>query len=207
MASLAPILVASRVAESDSLTVVSREDAQLKSLLVLFSLVVGGVGQYFGGWLADRFGARYVYPGLISMLVPFGLLLGFLQGTAFAFFGVCLLAIFLFGQQPVENSVLAEKTSTGRRSLSYATKFVLTFGFGATGTFVVGAIWSLTGNMGSVFFFIACSASVMATVAAIALGLRPRPSVVMENSHSPGPASSEGSGAFASSRGPNETPD
>jgi FSR family fosmidomycin resistance protein-like MFS transporter len=147
---------------------------ELKSLLIFVSLIIGGFGQYFGGWLSDRFGARYVYPAIIAMLIPLGLALSFLEGSAFAFVVVSLLAVFLFGQQPIENSVLAEGSTGGRQSLSYGAKFILTFSFGALGGTVVGWIWDNFHGMGPVFFFIACSAAVMTVGASVALGLRER---------------------------------
>jgi MFS family permease len=143
-------------------------------LLVFFALGVGGVGQFFGGWTADRFGAGRIYPWLIGMLVPFSILLGMLGGTPYAFVAACFLAVFLFAQQPVENSLMAEWTSAGRRSLSYGTKFALTFGVGAVGAYVVGLVWHHFNALGPAFYLIAVSAGVMGALAVASLAANRR---------------------------------
>jgi hypothetical protein len=49
-----------------------------------------------------------------------------------------LLAIGMFAQQPIVNTILAQWTSKRRRSLSYGTKCLLTFGLGALGVRILG---------------------------------------------------------------------
>jgi MFS family permease len=129
---------------------------------IFLALVVGGVGQICGGLIADRLGARRVYGQLIALLVPSAILLGSVGGTSYVLPAACLLALCLFAQQPVENSLLAECTSARRRSTSYGTKFALTFGIGALGAPLVGLIWRETGSLGPVFYALAASAGVMA---------------------------------------------
>jgi hypothetical protein len=73
-----------------------------------------------------------------------------------------LLAMAMFAQQPVENSLLAENSSHGRRSVSYGLKFDLTFGVGALGTPVVGLIWENLGSFNPVFYLMAMVSVVMA---------------------------------------------
>lgn len=130
-------------------------------LLVFVILVVGGIGQFTGGFTSDRYGARRVYPILLALLVPCALLLAALEGSSYALVVACGMAICLFGQQPVENSLLAEWTSARRRSVSYGTKFALTFGVGAVGAQIAGWIWRHSGSMAPVFYVIAASASLM----------------------------------------------
>lgn len=131
-------------------------------LPLLLTLGVGGVGQYAGGWLADRFGGRLVYPVLVLLMVPLSAGLGFLGGTPAALGIACGLAFCVFAQQPVENTLLAESTSAGRRSTSYGIKFVLTFGIGAVGAYVTGWMWHHFNALGPVFYLIAGSAALMA---------------------------------------------
>ncbi|MCI0464993.1 MAG: MFS transporter [Gemmataceae bacterium] len=130
-------------------------------LMVFFALVAGGIGQFLGGWGVDRFGARHIYPLLIAGLVPSAVLLGVLGGTPMAVPMACFLAVFLFGQQPVENSLMAEWTAAGRRSLSYGTKFALTFGVGALGGPIAGLIWYEVGSVGPVFYLVAMQGALM----------------------------------------------
>lgn len=143
----------------------------LSAFKVFLALLVGGVGQYAGGWLSDRFGARFVYPSMIATVVPLAITVGLLGGSSLVLLPACMLAACMFGQQPVENSVLAEKTSRGRRGLSYATKFTLTFGVGALGATVAGVVWERA-SLSAVFYLIAGSAVLMATLATVALSLR-----------------------------------
>jgi MFS family permease len=136
-------------------------EASSGELMVFFALIAGVIGQFLGGWGADRFGARHIYPVLIAGLVPSAVLLGVLGGTPMGFPMAGLLAVFLFGQQPVENSLMAEWTAAGRRSLSYGTKFALTFGVGALGGPIAGLIWFETGSLGPVFYLVALQGALM----------------------------------------------
>jgi MFS family permease len=145
-----------------------------KDVLVFVVLLAGGLGQYFGGWAADRFGARVVYPLAIVVLAPLSLLVLFLEGTAVVGLGAALLMVFIFTQQPMENSLLAECTTAGRRGLIYGTKLILTFGVGAMGAMVTGWIWKTTGSPSGVFFFVAGSAGLMTVLALTALAARRR---------------------------------
>jgi MFS family permease len=140
--------------------------------LVFFTLLAGTLGQYGGGWAADRFGARVVYAPAIGALVPLALGIVLLQGTALLAPAVGLLTVFLFSQQPMENSLLAETTSAHRQGLSYGTKLALTFGVGALGAQVTGLIWQATGSLEGVFYFIAGSATLMAGLALAVLAGR-----------------------------------
>jgi MFS family permease len=138
--------------------------------IVFFTLLAGTLGQYGGGWAADRFGARVVYPLAIGALVPLAIGIICLQGSPLLLgLAVGLLTIFLFSQQPMENSLLAETTSAGRQGLSYGTKLALTFGVGALGAQVTGLIWQETGSLGNVFYFIAACAALMTMLALAAL--------------------------------------
>src|SRR5205085_9149466 len=92
---------------------------------LFFALLAGGVGQFCGGHAADRFGARRIYPILIGMLAVYAALLGSLEGNLAAPAVAGLVAVVLFAQQPIENSLLAELTTARRRRLSSGWKFAL----------------------------------------------------------------------------------
>lgn len=130
--------------------------------IFVITLVGGSIGQLLGGVLADRWGARRVYLFLVAALAPLSLLLGTGQDVSVAAAVAALLAMAMFAQQPVENSLLAENSSHGRRSVSYGLKFVLTFGVGALGTPVVGLIWENLGSFNPVFYLMAMVSVVMA---------------------------------------------
>lgn len=144
------------------------------ALGVFLALLGGGIGQYLGGWLADRYGAWHVYPLLIGMLIPLGLAVGLLDESSGVVFFASMLAICLFAQQPVENSVMAEQAGRSRQGLSYASKFTLTFGIGALGTPIATLLRREFGTFAPSFYFIAASAAVMTALALAALFLSRR---------------------------------
>lgn len=137
--------------------------------IFVITLVGGSIGQLVGGALSDRWGARRVYLFLVAALVPLSLLLGAGRDINVAALVAGLLAVALFAQQPVENSLLAECTSRGRRSISYGAKFVLTFGVGALGTTVVGIVWQESGSFHPVFYLMALTSCLMAGLLVIFL--------------------------------------
>jgi MFS family permease len=139
--------------------------ASPQSAVVLFVvLAFGGVGQLVGGHTADRFQPAKFYMGLIAATIPLALLMA--HGTlGVAVTAMGLLAMFMFAQQPVENTIMAHLTGPRRRSTMYGIKFLLTFGLGALGAQVVGSIWEKTGSMAPVFDVFAGGAVVMALFA------------------------------------------
>ncbi len=142
------------------------------SLFIWVALLVGGIGQYLGSWMASGHRAWRVYLSIICALVPLAVLLGLTGGGATATWAACGLAVCLFGLQPIENIILADWTTVGRRSLSYATKFAFTFGMGALGTPAVGLIWRELGALGPAFYLLAVSAALMAALALAAIRVR-----------------------------------
>ena len=148
-------------------TYLAGEEAQGSQLmraggLVSIILFAGAFGQLLGGSLADRVGSARVYVYLVAVLIPLSALLGFVGANLLAVAIASVLAVALFALQPVENTLLAEYTTTRRRSVSYGIKFLLTFGVGAIGAQVVGVIWYETQKLDAVFWIITASASVMA---------------------------------------------
>jgi len=137
--------------------------------IFLITLVGGSIGQLLGGFLADRWGARRIYLFLVAALAPLSLLLGAGSEVNVAAAIAALLAIAMFAQQPVENSLLAECTSRGRRSVSYGVKFVLTFGVGALGAAVVGRIWQDFNSFNLVFYLMAAVSCLMIALLALYL--------------------------------------
>jgi MFS family permease len=145
------------------------ENLAAGSLTVWLALVLGAVGQYLGGWLGSGRDASRIYLLLIALLAPFALVLQAVEGSPAAVLAAGGLAVCLFALQPIENILLADWTSTSRRSLSYATKFAFTFGLGALGSPVVGAIWQEYGSLGPVFFVLTGSAAVMGVLSLAAV--------------------------------------
>jgi predicted MFS family arabinose efflux permease len=127
-------------------------------------LALGGLGQYIGGHTADRIRPALFYMLLIAAMVPLALLMAH-GNEEVVVLAAAALAVFLFGQQPVENVMLAQITSPRRRSTLYGVKFLLSFGVGALGAAAVGLIWEQTHSLAPVFDVFAVSATLMALVA------------------------------------------
>jgi MFS family permease len=126
---------------------------------------MGIAGQWWGGRIADR-----------SPLAPAYLLFHaaamVLVGLASSLFGLPLVValfayiFFAIGMQPIENSLVAELTPPHLRGMAYAGKFLLGFGVGSTGVFVVGLVAPL-GGLGASLFTAACLEVVVIAAAAL----------------------------------------
>jgi MFS family permease len=127
-------------------------------------LALGGFGQYIGGHTADNTRPALLYMLLIAAMVPLALVMAH-GNEQLVVLAAALLAVFMFGQQPVENIILAQITSPQRRSTLYGVKFLLSFGVGALGAEVVGLIWANTHSLAPVFDVFAVSATLMALCA------------------------------------------
>ncbi len=135
-------------------------------VLCFLILAVGGcIGQFGGGHHADRAAPARLYVILIAAMVPLALLMALGNQVVFVL-AAAVLAVCMFAQQPLENTILAGATSARRRSTLYGLKFMLSFGVGALGAQVVGFVWQETNSLAPVFSLIAASALLMAGVAA-----------------------------------------
>ena len=105
-------------------------------------LMVGIAGQYTAGKLTDRMRPEY---GIVAGFTGLALV-SLLIGPAFSaglpmLLGVCaLLGFFLFSVQPFYQATVAEYTPASARGLSYGYTYVGTFGVGAAGGVVAGAL-------------------------------------------------------------------
>ena len=133
--------------------------------LVFLVLALGGIGQIAGGYLADRFRPSAVYAIVILLTIPCALLMAHGQATAVVW-GTILLVVFLFGQQPLENTMLAEATPLQWRSTVYGLKFIVVFGVGSLGAYATGIVWQVWG-LPHVFDLFAGLALVMAGFAGL----------------------------------------
>jgi FSR family fosmidomycin resistance protein-like MFS transporter len=135
------------------------------SLVYMFGIV----GQYVGGAVADRFPLRWGYLAFHAASLPALLLIG-------ATWNVPLLtaaAVFIFfslGMQPIENSLFAQLTPDRWRSTGYGLKFILTFGVGSVGVWIVQGVqgrWGLAAVfpvLGGVVFLLVCTIGGLAAV-------------------------------------------
>jgi MFS family permease len=104
-----------------------------------FIFLLGILGQYAGGVVAERYEPRYSYLTFhaVSMVAAF-----FMAVTSNLPLVVLALIYFFFllGMQPIENTLVARFTPQRFHHSAYGTKFVLTFGVGALAVKMVGGI-------------------------------------------------------------------
>jgi MFS family permease len=101
--------------------------------------IIGMLGQYSGGRLAERFDPRFGYLIFFGITALPAMLMAFsgnwiLIGLALLYF------FFLLGMQPIENTLVAKYTPRRFHHSAFGTKFVLTFGVGALAVKIVAAI-------------------------------------------------------------------
>ena len=113
-------------------------------LFVSMILVVGGVGQIWGGHMTDRYDPFKVYVRMVPFLMPLLLTTSLLSGYPMVT-GLCVFQFFFFATQPMENQMLAAATPTHYRGTGYGLKFGLNLGVGAMAAPLCGWIGDLLG--------------------------------------------------------------
>ncbi|WP_251344397.1 MFS transporter [Haloplanus halophilus] len=129
-------------------------------------LLVGIGGQYLGGKLTDRFPPEYGIAAVFALLAV--LALAFLPVAALGFgpllvFGA-LFGATLFTAQPLYQATVADYTPAGTRGLSYGYTYLGSFGVGALGGAVAGAVLTYA-DPGTLFVVLAGFAAVASTLA------------------------------------------
>lgn len=136
-----------------------------KAHLVLLVFLIGGIGQYVSGRVADHISPVRLYLALIAISVPLALLLALSAGVGY--FGASTamaLALFHFSTQPAENILIAKYSPPRLRSTSYGLKFLVTFGIGALGAPCVGFLWNETGTLAWTFVVFAAVAVIVTAI-------------------------------------------
>ena len=128
--------------------------------------LLGTVGQYAGGVLADRHELRRLYLIFHLCSLPALLVMTLLAGWPL----VASAGIFVFfslGMQPIENSLLAHYTPPRRRATIYGIKALCVFGVGSLAVWLVR--WAI--EVGGLGYAILCLAGVVTLVVAAAVVL------------------------------------
>jgi MFS family permease len=113
-----------------SLTGVGLSKNLVATTVTSFIYIVGMLGQYTGGRVAERFDLRFCYLVFHALTVPAVLLMSMaadlpLVALALVYF------FFLLGMQPIENTLVARFTPKRFHHSAFGSKFVLTFGVGS----------------------------------------------------------------------------
>ncbi|MFQ6057797.1 MAG: MFS transporter [Anaerolineae bacterium] len=102
----------------------------LGGLITTIALLIGVVGQYVGGHLAERARPEVVWALLMTAFTPFLFLIGRLADAPLVA-ATILFVLFYFCAQPVSNVLVARFTSARARGLGYGIAFFFTFGMGS----------------------------------------------------------------------------
>lgn len=102
----------------------------LATLATSFIFLVGMVGQYIGGRIAEKTDARFSYLWFHVITVPLAFVLA-VTGDMMLILVAVAYFFFLLGMQPIENTLVAQLTPRHLQHSAFGTKFVLTFGVGA----------------------------------------------------------------------------
>ncbi len=135
------------------------------------SLIFGAAGQFIAGTLSDKLSARHLYMGLLALVAPMVYLLGHAGGSTLLLLA-CAGSFFIFGTQPVENTIIAQFTPPRWRGTVYSAKFILAFGVGGgAGPWVAGWVKEDFGL--ARVFDVAAAAGLSALLCASAVSLIP----------------------------------
>ncbi|MGD9321177.1 MAG: MFS transporter [Desulfobacteraceae bacterium] len=110
-----------------------------------FIFLLGILGQYAGGVVAERYEPRYSYLTFHAVSMVAAFLMAMVHDLPLVVLAL-IYFFFLLGMQPIENTLVARFTPQRFHHSAYGTKFVLTFGVGALAVKMVGGIqdrWSI----------------------------------------------------------------
>jgi MFS family permease len=92
--------------------------------------LVGMMGQYIGGRVAERYRLQHSYLVFHLITVPAAFLMAWTTDLPLVI-AALLYFFFLLGMQPIENTLVSRLTPPSWRHSAFGMKFVLTFGVGA----------------------------------------------------------------------------
>jgi len=101
--------------------------------------LVGMLGQYMGGRVAERFSLPHSYLIFHLITIPMAFMMAWTTNLPLVFLAL-IYFFFLLGMQPIENTLVSRLTPSRWRHSAFGMKFVLTFGMGALAVKGVEAI-------------------------------------------------------------------
>ncbi len=145
-------------------------DLKTVGFYVALVYIAGGLFQFVGGALADRYSLKWVY---LSQFAAHALLLllAAWAGGGYLVAVLCAAVALGAGALPAENMLLARHTPSNHHGLVFGLKFVLFFSSGPIGVLLVSWVNRLTGRFVWVFLVLCITAAVIC-VAALALPRR-----------------------------------
>ena len=132
--------------------------------MVVLVYAAGAMEQLLFGRLADCYSERQLYFSLFLLTVPAVALAS--QLTEIPLVLSMMLVLFLStGALPVENTLLVRYAPNHRHGLIFGSKLLLGFGFSASGIYLSGWIYELTGSfiwLYGLLFLLAVAVTVLA---------------------------------------------
>ena len=137
-------------------------------------LMVGVLGQFLGGRIADRIPAERGLVYVMTALAVLAVLFVPAGATTATFLAVSLLlGVALFTIQPLSQATVAAYSAPEARGLSFGYTYLAIFGVGALGAGLAGTILTVAGSRE--LFFVLAGIAVLGAIAAaavVALGTR-----------------------------------
>ncbi|HID87673.1 MAG TPA: MFS transporter [Anaerolineae bacterium] len=151
--------------EKVTINVLGIEGTTLGGLITTIALLIGMMGQYAGGRLAERFRPEIVWALLMALLTPLLFLLGRLANAPLIAVTMGFILTY-FCSQPVGNVLVARFTPSRSRGLGYGISFLFTFGVGSFATGFSGYIAERYG-LNRIFYTLGGIALLALTIALI----------------------------------------
>lgn len=109
-----------------------------------FIFIVGMMGQYSGGRVAERFDLRICYFAFHAITIPVAFLMAYTTDLSLVTLAM-IYFFFLLGMQPIENTLVARFTPRKFHHSAYGSKFVLTLGVGSLSVKMIKIIETASG--------------------------------------------------------------
>jgi predicted MFS family arabinose efflux permease len=144
-----------------------------------FIFIVGMLGQYTGGRVAERFDLRFCYLAFHAVTIPAAALMAVAMDLPLVTLAL-IYFFFLLGMQPIENTLVAKFTPRKLHHSAYGSKFVLTFGVGALAVKMVKSI-ELSFGIETVFYALGTTSIVLVGVIAMLILNTRQPDLISRN--------------------------
>jgi len=123
------------------------------------------------GWLIDRHPIRRIALAIAGAQVPLFLLVGWAEGWGAAA-AILLVMLFVFGEIPISDALVARYAAAAWRARLYAVKYVMSLGVSAAAVPTVALLHEPGAGFGSLFALLALCMLVVAVTAALLPGRR-----------------------------------
>ena len=141
------------IANQLGIKIFSYDSTVIAGSLTTILLLTGILGQFFGGYLADKMNTAAAALLFNIILVPSCLIIGFSSGWTLIIF-IAVFVIFNWGQQPIANSLMASFAPQGAIGKAFGLQFFLGFGVASVAGIICGYVAELFGT-DAVFYLLA----------------------------------------------------